>query len=812
MATINPNDKYAFLFSGPIMARQEKDLENVAETLVKYYNYLIDNIKIVLGTTGGPPNFSGIDPTTFNGLTETELESEMTDFAELITLDANGANKTVLLYFTGWGALEPNTDISLLDIDSIDTAKVDPAWFTDRLNLFGAAQVNVVMQQDYAGGFDTALTNSNLSGWTFTYACAADEPSYGDFPVVMGSYFTHAWTRGLKLEYLPAGTNEGEYADQLGTGSEGTNRLVSMEEAMTFGKEIHDHVYYENMNIPSTPGYVQPTGGVPQYLGLPDLVIRDGSPFWESPDVTLTHPYHSWVDDNPANQDLYIPDPGPPNTPSPPDCNNTVNVAVRNMGTHPVRAYSVAIELFQMGGGGSGDQYDRCDIVPTGGVLFPMLPAAIGTGDDKEHTSLWNIPFVETCTHRCVKTEVELLCGDLDYSWNPGVADNEAQRNIDVLPLGKPTSPSPAPPANGNIKGMKEHIYNLKNPFEGPRDFALVFPKDYFKYREKIDMDWFRLPRGPQAERLPLVIVEKPVAHIPFSMGEKEERQILLSARLKQGFELEEDIRLSFEIIARGPWDDAANVRAAAEELPDFVAFAGFTLVFKKGAATLKGIVLGKDEQPAAGAKVLLRTVNDLQGAAITADEKGEFAFEDINADIYYMQAENVDMHSREHMVVLQDGKVEELTLPLTEPEPIPHQPVKVEVHKIRILDDRDPCIKDKGELTFTAVVVPDLDHERKQVTRLPEKGVYHVSDKPGKNDITLGVTIFKGVVKNRNLSITIGGKEIDCFDPDDRLTRYHRMFCGDPAGWYGEYKPFDEEKDKEEKGEWAIWYGVSRD
>ena len=94
---------------------------------------------------------------------------------------------------------------------------------------------------------------------------------------------------------------------------------------------------------------------------------------------------------------------------------------------------------------------------------------------------------------------------------------------------------------------------------------------------------------------------------------------------------------------------------------------------------------------------------------------------------------------------------------------------------------------------------------------RLPEEGVYHVGDKPGKNDIELGVTVFQGVVKNKSLSFTISGKEIDLFDPDDALARYHREFTGDPAEWYGKYYPGDEYLDTEDVGGWAIWYRILR-
>lgn len=136
---------------------------------------------------------------------------------------------------------------------------------------------------------------------------------------------------------------------------------------------------------------------------------------------------------------------------------------------------------------------------------------------------------------------------------------------------------------------------------------------------------------------------------------------------------------------------------------------------------------------------------------------------------------------------------------------------VKVILDRIQILDDHDPLIKGKGELTFTAIVTPDHDESKKQLTRLPESGVYKVSDKPGKNFINIGATIFDGSVKQGHLSIEIGGKELDLFDPDDPLKRYFREFIGDPEKWCGEYYPTDEYLDKEMVGDWALWYRIVR-
>ena len=102
MVTTNSNDKHAFLFSGPTGERELKDLENVAEVLIQYYNYPVSHVKITLGSTPAiMPSFSGVTPVAVSSLSE--LEDQLTAFTSSFPA---GADKTVLLYFTGWGISE----------------------------------------------------------------------------------------------------------------------------------------------------------------------------------------------------------------------------------------------------------------------------------------------------------------------------------------------------------------------------------------------------------------------------------------------------------------------------------------------------------------------------------------------------------------------------------------------------------------------------------------------------------------------------------------------------------------------------------
>ena len=329
MATTLPADKYAFLFTGPTLEGHMKNLENVFQTLTEYYNYPASNITIVLGSTPSvAPSFSGA--TVITAATATDLQTALTTFRTA----ASGASKTALLYFTGGGISE--SGVSKLVIDDGDGSNnVDPTWLAAQLSGF-SCHVNVVMQQSFSGGFISAMTGSGLTQRSFTSACSGTEECYGNN--VLGGFFTHGWVKGLKLEALPAGTlDAGKYADEM-DGS--TERLVSLEEAKEFGKQVHDLMGFAAFSTPSYNG-----SGSPHYLGEPAFLIRDGStPWYESPDIYLTHPNHPWVDADPINSDLYIPD----MLGSPAPFNNTINVDVRNVGTHPVRIYSLGVGRFKM--------------------------------------------------------------------------------------------------------------------------------------------------------------------------------------------------------------------------------------------------------------------------------------------------------------------------------------------------------------------------------------------------------------------------------------------------------------------------------
>ena len=781
--TYRPQDKYAFLFTGPTQGRFMKDLENVFEVLTDYYNYPPANIMVVFGSAPpATPTFPGATTATIGSVTD--LDTQLGNFAAMASGPVPLGWKSALVYFTGGGLDAPVR----LVIDASGATTIDPVWLTPRLNAITACHVNVVAQQAYGGGFENALTASMLTQWSFTHACGATEgPSFGNS--TLGGYFTDAWVRGLKMVQLPAGTvDAGSFADQLGAGAQAANLQISMGEAEEYVHQIFDSLNYTTaLPVPNIPGHT--AAGGPQYLGEQAFLVQDGSTqWWESPDIVLSHPNHPWVPPG----DLWIPDlPG-----ATPPYNNTIAITLLNKGTHPARRYSLGIELFRTGTSVTNTQNTVCDTVPAGGLLLP------GQTDTFE----WNTLFEDGLTHECIKVEAERLCGDVDYVWAPNVEQNEAQRNTDEMAIvPPPASPMPYP----GLQGFRKHGYGFRNPFDGPRTFIVPMPEILAKYADVLKLDWFATRPG-QAEEFPLEIHPRPFPHLRFILKSDEARDIVVAARLKPEFPLDGEVELPFQILVEGEWR-GNDVRAAnlTAELPTFAPLAGFTVVIRAGAATLQGVVTDREGRPAEGAKVFLRTVDDFQGAALTADKGGKYQFAGINPDVYRIRAEGVDWSSKEESVVLLKGADETVELQLDRPLPVAGKQVQVILDRVRILNDMEPFFKGKGEFNFATEVVPDHDLGRRQVTRLPSTGVYKVSQKAGKNDLELGVTLFDGTVKNRSLSISISGVEVDLFDPDDELSRYYREFQGDPESWAGHYYPYDEYLDREDVKEWALWYHI---
>lgn len=831
--TNRPEDKFAFLFTGRTDARYLEDLKNVFKTITEYYNYptidppdvLASNIWVVSGDSAlSASDFPGANLVNISDADELQAAFEI--FANAASTPPPSDMNTALLYFTGGGSS------GTLHLNPSGSVTIDNTWLTARLNgtyngnMLGInCHINVVMQQSYSGGFDNVFSSAFFcQQWSFTSACGSTETVDTDGDDTYGSFFTYAWTMGLQLQKMPSTStnNAGKYADELTP--VGEQLIVSMKQARNFADEYCDEV--SALNISSNPPDCSTFGDSQQYLGKPAFLIRDGDQqtpqeaMHESPDIYI----------NSEGNDLYN------------EGDNNVFIRVNNNGTHPVRTFWIGAKHFGSGLGSTDALIIENPGQPT--ALSPILKP----GGVFIHSYILTYDPLGA-THRCIRARAtldEIVATSLDEyaDWAYTINDFEAQRNIDPVPAPPPQEPPPAPDeANDppqdpppepepepdpdpdaeqpdqtgggaesikNIRGFKEHIYHIKNPFKEKRRFLLAFPDVYDKYRELFDIKWFELVDDVKKELLPLRILDKPYKHIPFDIESGENKKILFYLAMKQKVEFKEKIKLPFEILIEKPKNKVPNLRIPVIKAfrPTHVPISGLTVAIKQAAGTISASVWNIEKKPLPGALLFIRTVNDRQVTVVRTGKSGTIIMRNINPDGYKIFVETDRWHSATKFVNLKER--DELKIDFFEKESIPGKSIKVILDKIRILDDHDPCLKGKGELTFTTVVVADKDDKKKQIRRLPEKGVYRVGDKPGKNDIDLGVTIFEGSASEL-LSIGISGKEIDFFDRNDDLSRYYRSFRGDPKKWYGKYQPGDEYLDKENVGDWQVWYRIVR-
>lgn len=136
---------------------------------------------------------------------------------------------------------------------------------------------------------------------------------------------------------------------------------------------------------------------------------------------------------------------------------------------------------------------------------------------------------------------------------------------------------------------------------------------------------------------------------------------------------------------------------------------------------------------------------------------------------------------------------------------------VRVILERVQILNDRDPWIFGRGEFSLYAEVkVGGAAHVERR--RIPESGYMKVSDKPGRNIVTLDTPVFEGHVEpGGEMVLSLRAVEHDIFTEDDENVRYQRTFSGDPDSWVRSYRPDDEASDPEDLPDWRIWYKIER-
>jgi hypothetical protein len=133
---------------------------------------------------------------------------------------------------------------------------------------------------------------------------------------------------------------------------------------------------------------------------------------------------------------------------------------------------------------------------------------------------------------------------------------------------------------------------------------------------------------------------------------------------------------------------------------------------------------------------------------------------------------------------------------------------VRVVIEQVRITDDREPFFKGKGEFRFASTVWTPDNGEILTRSVLPAQGAFRLSDQPGSNEVAIDAVVFDDWVESE-LAVEVGGVELDTFDPDDRLAPFKRVFTGDPADWFGTYKPTRDTVDVHDLGGWQLWLRI---
>jgi len=409
-----------------------------------------------------------------------------------------------------------------------------------------------------------------------------------------------------------------------------------------------------------------------QYLGLPSFWIRDGDEpippeisdyWWESKDIFLTHPDNADPD---AHDDLYH-----ANT------INRIHIIIRNNGTHPVREFYSGTIVFLTGGSGAGDS------------VVHIVNVSLKPGEAYEH--VYDYSFGGTEVHRCIKSRASLEAitvdqldqnGVNDIAWLVNDRSNEAQRNLDPLPVsdkggtgagntipepgnGKADEAQPekeaAPPVDdegntvqpegtteskttSNLRNFREHAIVIRNIFRKKKKFIVTFPEDFKKSLKYCRLEWCE-KSGKNGKYRLLKPLDKNPPYLEFELKGGEAKEFIIYASLKPGKLQNFNLKIPFEILVETATVKDEIVRLVKgilkkADIPDYMPFSGFTIEFSRAeGATLYGTVYDAKRKPLPGAFVYVYSGDRYQSAIMKTNKYGSFCVRDINPGNYILKA-----------------------------------------------------------------------------------------------------------------------------------------------------------------------------
>ena len=405
-------DKYAVIISGAGDTRYKNDCYAVNQTLL---NKGYDQNHIYVAISEGDSrdlDGNGYDETIYPATRDYLQDIFFTWLPNRMTSDDD-----LFIYVTGPGSRNTTTGhsyIKLLGEDSISDAA-----FTHMLEALQYRTINIVMQQDYAGGFiDDLITLDNV---VITTACNATEKARIKAPYNNFDEFTYRWVSAITgnspyrminyyvcddpedLNHTNPNIAECYVADDGDYNGDG---FVTMEEAFNY-VEVYDREN-EHPQIASNPGCLSralalnellyPDDCSPVLIEGWDLYMKDnGRDFGEEPNTTTDESWISnaiWCEQNGQIVDVL-------------QSGETYDVCVR-IGNRGNIASPDSAELFAhwtkatIGGtwpwGWYGDSTYICNgtPIPRGGLIGSVYLPSIGPGETDTAKISWTTPEVET--------------------------------------------------------------------------------------------------------------------------------------------------------------------------------------------------------------------------------------------------------------------------------------------------------------------------------------------------------------------------------------------------------------------------------
>jgi len=667
--TTKPQDKFAFLFSGPTDDRYKSDLVNVYNTLTEFYNYPKNHVWVLWGGEDDLSSlFTGAKFKSINAETDpkavlilqfkafSDAVEANTPFADpLISSPKNAA----VIFFTGIG-LEADP------VDPMDHPKivVRPAGtntevLIDSLELktlmkyktFSQSQINLVLQHDFSNLFTSDMyTNGIISVDKTVTNVNGDQAAKGDST---GGNFTKGWIAGLRqIETVLVGGLD-KYADELPYTSE--PYLVSMEQAKEFA---------QIKNAPETYSF-QSLGELP-FLGKPEFMIQDGDDstvgWWESPDLYLTHPKDTLHPDK--KDDLFLTDPVGTTT----DFNNVINVVFRNIGTHPIRRYRLGVKVYRSPFDIDKDAIDLVSHKPADLVLKPTNLASYNNfSNANKETVQWPTAFLTGTTHLCLWAKVEFpSAAAFNWDWNVLVNVNEAQRNTD--PGSDPPKDDKKPRPGDHFRGNKKHKYFIHNPFRETHQFMITTLPEYHKSMSSASMSWYSADENSKWKRMKFANIEKGFGGYEFTLKGREVKSILGEFGFKPGSKVKK-LRLPVEILVDKK-SGANSRKPLASALGDkFSAIAGLTIIMTYEPADITCRVIDKKLNPVPEALIHIETINGLQEETLHVNKNGELVLKSINPDVYRIKASLKNTKSNEVILQLSGGDSAKVNLEINVPK-----------------------------------------------------------------------------------------------------------------------------------------------